>query len=92
MIMSKVGRLPGSSFMQILMSLAMWGETPGETVSRSPSVAIYNMTGAARIQTRLCGSPPACRPPWGRDLRRVPPWWPAPTAALRSSTYPPPGC
>ena len=48
--MSKVGRLPGSSFMQILMSLAMWGETPGETVSRSPSVAICNITRAGYRQ------------------------------------------
>ena len=29
-----------TSFMQILMSLAMWGEIPGEMESRKPSVAI----------------------------------------------------
>ena len=41
MTCSKDGRFPGSSFMQIPMSFAMWGETPtGSTSSRSPSVAI----------------------------------------------------
>lgn len=38
---SNEGRFPGSSFMQILTSLAMCGETPGGIVMRSPSRAIF---------------------------------------------------
>uniref|UniRef100_A0A2M4B5M4 Putative secreted protein n=1 Tax=Anopheles triannulatus TaxID=58253 RepID=A0A2M4B5M4_9DIPT len=40
MIMSKVGRLPGSSFIQILISFARCGAVPGGIDTRSPSVAI----------------------------------------------------
>ena len=39
-IWSNVGRFPGSSFMQILISFAMCGEIPGLMSSLSPSVAI----------------------------------------------------
>jgi len=38
---SKLGRLPGSSFMQIRINFAMWLEMPGEMSSRIPSVAIF---------------------------------------------------
>ena len=40
LIMSKVGRLPGSSFMQMRISLAMCGLRPGGMDTRSPSRAI----------------------------------------------------
>ena len=42
MTCSKVGLLPGSSFMQILISLAMWLDMPGEISTRRPSVEIWN--------------------------------------------------
>lgn len=38
-IMSNLGLLAGSSFMQIFISLQMWGEMPGGMVGRSPSSA-----------------------------------------------------
>ena len=41
MIMSKRGRFPGSSFMQILMSLDMCGEIPGGILMRRPSSATF---------------------------------------------------
>lgn len=37
--MSNLGRLAGSSFMQIFMSLHTWGEMPGGIVGRRPSRA-----------------------------------------------------
>ena len=37
--MSNLGRLAGSSFMQIFMSLQTWGEMPGGMVGRRPSNA-----------------------------------------------------
>ena len=40
--MSKDGRFPGSSFMQILISLARCGEIPGGMLTRKSSSAIYN--------------------------------------------------
>ena len=40
--MSKDGRFPGSSFMQILISLARCGEIPGGILTRKSSSAIYN--------------------------------------------------
>lgn len=39
-ICSKAGLFPGSSFIQILINLAMWLEIPGEISGRRPSVAI----------------------------------------------------
>lgn len=40
-IMSNLGLLAGSSFMQIFISLQMWGEMPGGIVGRSPSSATF---------------------------------------------------
>lgn len=40
-IMSNFGRLAGSSFMQIFISLQMCGEMPGGMVGRSPSSATW---------------------------------------------------
>lgn len=40
-IMSNLGLLAGSSFMQILISLQMWGEMPGGMVGRRPSSATW---------------------------------------------------
>lgn len=40
-IMSNLGLLAGSSFMQILISLHMWGEMPGGMVGRRPSSATW---------------------------------------------------
>ncbi len=40
-IMSKVGLLPGSSFMQMRINLAMWGLEPGGIDTLSPSRAIW---------------------------------------------------
>lgn len=40
--MSKDGRFPGSSFIQILISLARCGEIPGGILTRKSSNAIYN--------------------------------------------------
>lgn len=40
-IMSNLGRLAGSSFMQIFISLQMCGEMPGGMVGRSPSSATW---------------------------------------------------
>ena len=40
MTCSKDGLLPGSSFIQILISLAMWFDIPGEISTRRPSVEI----------------------------------------------------
>lgn len=39
--MSNLGLLAGSSFMQILISLQMWGDMPGGMVGRRPSRATY---------------------------------------------------
>lgn len=41
MTMSNLGLLLASSFIQILMSLVMWGEVPGGTATRKPSNATY---------------------------------------------------
>ena len=38
---SKLGRFPGSSFIQIRINFAMWFEMPGEISSLRPSVAIW---------------------------------------------------
>lgn len=40
MIISNVGRLPGSSFMQIFINLVKYGDVPGGICTRKPSVAI----------------------------------------------------
>jgi len=42
-IMSNLGLLAGSSFMQSLISLQMWGEIPGGMVGRRPSRATWAM-------------------------------------------------
>ena len=39
MIMSKRGRFPGSSFIQILRRRRMWDDIPGGIVMRNPSSA-----------------------------------------------------
>lgn len=44
-IMSKDGRLPGSSFMQIRTNFDMCGDMPGGTLTRRPSVAIWKYKG-----------------------------------------------
>lgn len=46
-IMSNLGLLAGSSFIQILMSLQMWGEIPGGIVGRRPSRATCSHRGQA---------------------------------------------
>lgn len=38
--MSNVGRLPGSSFMQMFINFVRYGDVPGGTCTRNPSVAI----------------------------------------------------
>lgn len=39
-IISNVGRLPGSSFMQIVINFEKYDDVPGGTFNRKPSVAI----------------------------------------------------
>lgn len=39
--MSNLGLFAGSSFMQIFMSLQMWGEMPGGIVGLNPSKETY---------------------------------------------------
>lgn len=49
-IMSNFGRLAGSSFMQIFISLQMWGDMPGGMVGRSPSRATWERRRAGQDQ------------------------------------------
>lgn len=49
-IMSNLGRLAGSSFMQIFISLQMWGDMPGGMVGRSPSRATWERRRAGQNQ------------------------------------------
>ena len=48
-IMSNLGLLAGSSFMQSLMSLQMWGEIPGGIVGRRPSRATWEKGGSQTL-------------------------------------------
>lgn len=52
-IISNLGRLAGSSFMQIFISLQIWGEMPGGMVGRSPSRATWQ--GNRKQNRRACG-------------------------------------
>lgn len=56
--MSNLGRLAGSSFMQIFISLQMCGDMPGGMVGRSPSSATWEHGRAGQCQKR--GPSPAC--------------------------------
>ena len=49
-IMSNLGRLAGSSFMQIFISLQMCGDMPGGMVGRSPSSATWEHGRAGQDQ------------------------------------------
>lgn len=49
-IMSNLGRLAGSSFMQIFISLQMCGDMPGGMVGRSPSSATWEHRRAGQDQ------------------------------------------
>lgn len=53
-IMSNLGRLAGSSFMQIFISLQMCGEMPGGMVGRSPSRATLRRGRGAGSQIQAC--------------------------------------
>lgn len=49
-IMSNLGRFPGSSLLQILTSRAMWEEIPGGSDNRKPSMAIFSIDFIFKIQ------------------------------------------
>lgn len=49
-IMSNLGRFPGSSLLQILTSRAMWEEIPGGSDNRRPSMAIFSIDFIFKIQ------------------------------------------
>ena len=78
MTCSKVGLLPGSSFMQILISLAMWLDMPGEISTRRPSVEIWNEEIFCWIQKSIAtgsftGAKPHLELPDGPELSPIMP-------------------
>lgn len=96
-IMSNLGRLAGSSFMQIFISLHMCGDMPGGMVGRSPSSATWEQGRAGRDQKPVPS--PACDrqthsagrrrggllwPPGLPSLRRLRPVTPWPVGLYRS--------
>lgn len=71
-IMSNFGRLAGSSFMQIFISLQMCGEMPGGMVGRSPSSATWKQSRAEQDQKfRLSTAFDSCAGTSGQSAARL---------------------